>query len=152
VLHHVSLRGCGPSRNLSPQMLCIISFCLTFTTVSLHLPSETSGLQSLPCLCFPEDSAHSRDPHVGYAVEFTGSLGNGGLTCFYNQAMWFSQIQRQMWRQVSESQALALVLINYVTFSLSHQPNGHDITCPPYLEMPSSGSDEIRFEKAKCKP
>ena len=82
VLHHGSLRRHGQSRNLSPQMLCIVSFCLSFTTVSMHLPSETSGLRSVPRLCFPEDSAHSRDPHVGYAIEFMGSLGNGGLTCF----------------------------------------------------------------------
>ena len=42
---------------------------------------------------------------------------------------------------------MALVLINCVTFNLSHQSNRNDITCLPYLEMPS-GSDEIRFEKA----
>ena len=83
VLHHLDLqRRRGSSRNLTPQMFCIVSFCLTFTTVSLHLPSETSGLQSLPCLCISGKSAHSRGPRVVYAVEFMGSLGNGGLKCF----------------------------------------------------------------------
>lgn len=83
VLHRLaSQRRRGPSRNLTPQMLCIASFCLIFTTVSLHLPSETPGLQSLPCLCISEESAHSRDPHVGCAVEVLRSLENGGLKCF----------------------------------------------------------------------
>lgn len=47
----------GQSRNPSPQMLCILSFCLTFTTVSLQLPSKTSAVKFLPCLCYPEHSA-----------------------------------------------------------------------------------------------
>ena len=40
---------------------------------------------------------------------------------------------------------LSFLLI--VTFNVCYQPN-RNITCLPYLEMPSSGSDKIRFEKA----
>lgn len=48
--------------------------------------------------------------------------------------------------------ALALVLIDCVTFHLSQKSHGNHITCLPYLEMPSSGSGEIRSEKVMCKP
>lgn len=82
VLHHGPRRRRGRSRNCLLRCAALLPSASPSPLWACNFQVKTSGLQSSPCLCFPEDSAHSHDLQVGYAIEFRGSLGNGGLKCF----------------------------------------------------------------------
>lgn len=151
VLHRLaSQRRRGLVQELStPQMLCIASFCLIFTTVSLHLPSETPGLPVLPCLCISEELGTFPWSSCCYAVEVLREPWKWRPHVSRTRQCGLVKYRSRCGDRCPRFKPWLLALVHCVTFNVCYQPDRNDITFLPSLSWNAIiRIRQDKFEKA----